>query len=56
MIKGSTLTLTEIEAGGKEYLRTDGYDKNGCYRLYLPIEREYDMTIEEIQLLNAKDD
>ena len=23
----SFLTLTEIEAGGKEYLRSDGYDK-----------------------------
>lgn len=33
MIKGSNLTLTEIEAGRKEYLRTDGYDKNGCHRL-----------------------
>jgi hypothetical protein len=25
--------LMEIEAGGKEYLRTDGYDRNGCHRL-----------------------
>ena len=32
-IKGSTLTLSEIEAGGKEYLRTDVYDKNGYHRL-----------------------
>ena len=28
MVKGSILTLSEIEAGGKEYLRTDGYDKD----------------------------
>lgn len=26
MAHGSILTLTEIEAGGKEYLRSDGYD------------------------------
>ena len=26
MVKGSILTLSEIEAGGKEYLRTDGYE------------------------------
>ena len=27
MINGSTLTLSEIKEGGKEYLRTDGYEK-----------------------------
>ena len=25
-VNDSILTLTEIEAGGKEYLRTDGYE------------------------------
>ena len=26
MVKGSILTLSEIETDGKEYLRTDGYE------------------------------
>jgi len=29
VINGSILTLSEIEAGGKEYLQTDGYEKMG---------------------------
>ena len=32
-VNGSNLTLTEIEAGSKEYLRTDGYEDNGYHRL-----------------------
>ena len=27
-VQGTILTLSEIESGGKEYLRTDGYDKD----------------------------